>query len=99
MSGLLDKAKTASSTEEKNVKAEVKPNKKSSDGLLTKAEPVPQKTKPTKTILNDSDGPDVPMILNLSGWIIIVLGAIFSLQGGGFGLIVVLLYWHWVLGQ
>ena len=91
MSGLLDKAKTASSTEEKNVKAEVKPNKKSSDGLLTKAEPVPQKTKPTKTIPNDSDGPDVPMILNLSGWIIIVLGAIFSLQGGGFGLIVVLI--------
>ena len=31
------------------------------------------------------------MILNLSGWIIIVLGAIFSLQGGGFGLIVVLI--------
>ena len=90
MSGLLDKAKTASSTEEKNVKAEVKPNKKSSDGLLTKAEPVPQKTKPTKATLNDSDGPDVPMILNISGWIIIVLGAIFSLQGGGFGLVVVL---------
>ncbi len=90
MSGLLDKAKTASSTEEKNVKAEVKPVKKSSDGLLTKAEPVPQKTKPTKAIQDGSDGPDIPMILNLSGWVIIVLGAIFSLQGGGFGLIVVL---------
>ena len=91
MSGLLDKAKTTSTVDEKKVKAEVKPNKKSSDGLLTKAEPVPQKTKPTKAILNDSDGPDIPMILNLSGWIVIVLGAIFSLQGGGFGLIVVLI--------
>ena len=94
MSGLLDKAKTASSTEEKNVKAEVKPVKKLSDGLLTKAEPVPQKTKPTKAIQDGSDGPDIPMILNLSGWVIIVLGAIFSLQGGGFGLIVVLVVLH-----
>ena len=58
--------------------------------MLTKAEPAPQKTKPTKASINDSDGPDIPMILNISGWVIIVLGAIFSLQGGGFGLVVVL---------
>ena len=35
-------------------------------------------------------GPDIPMILNLVGWAIIVIGAIISLQGGGFGFIVVL---------
>ena len=40
MSGLLDKAKTASSPEEKSVNLEPKPVKKSTtDGLLTKANP------------------------------------------------------------
>ncbi len=91
MSGLLDKAKTASSPEEKSVNLEPKPVKKSTaDGLLTKANPTSQKAKASKPVQTNPDGPDVPMILNLAGWVIIVLGAIFSLQGGGFGLIVVL---------
>ena len=92
MSGLLDKAKTASSTDGAADKSQPKPVKKqSTEGLLTKAEPSPSKSTPTTKINQvNPDGPDVPMILNLSGWVIIVLGAIFSLQGGGFGLIVVL---------
>ena len=93
MSGLLDKAKTASPTEDKTGKTEPKPVKKSAtDGLLTKADTKPQfqAVKSKKSSSSDPDGPDIPMILNLAGWIIIVLGAIFSLQGGGFGLIVVL---------
>ena len=92
MSGLLDKAKTASSTDGEADKSQPKPVKKqSTEGLLTKAEPSPSKsTSTTKINQANPDGPDVPMILNLSGWVIIVLGAIFSLQGGGFGLIVVL---------
>ena len=92
MSGLLDKAKTASSTDGEADKSQPKPVKKqSTEGLLTKAEPSPRKSTPTTKINQaNPDGPDVPMILNLSGWVIIVLGAIFSLQGGGFGLVVVL---------
>ena len=92
MSGLLDKAKTASSTDGEADKSQPKPVKKqSTEGLLTKAEPSPSKsTSTTKINEANPDGPDVPMILNLSGWVIIVLGAIFSLQGGGFGLVVVL---------
>ena len=103
MSGLLDKAKTASSSEEKATKADTNQAKQaSSAGLLKKSDSKPQKKQASKS---DSalpktqsskagaapDGPDIPMILNLAGWIIIVLGAIFSLQGGGFGLIVVLI--------
>ena len=94
MSGLLDKAKTASPSEAKTEKVEPKPVKKSSaDGLLTKADNKTQTklVKVSQSSSADTDGPDVPMILNLAGWIIIVLGAIFSLQGGGFGLIVVLI--------
>ncbi len=103
MSGLLDKAKTASSSEEKATKADTKEAKQaSSAGLLTKADSKPQKkqaaksdSSPPKTQASKpgaaEDGPDIPMILNLAGWVIIVLGAIFSLQGGGFGLIVVLI--------
>ena len=94
MSGLLDKAKTASPSEAKTENVEPKPVKKSSaEGLLTKADNKTQAkvVKVSQTSSADTDGPDVPMILNLAGWIIIVLGAIFSLQGGGFGLIVVLI--------
>ena len=84
MAGLLDKAKTASNDEPKSSK---KPETKAeSANLLSKSKPV---------VTNDwkgsqDGGPDIPMILNLVGWAIIVIGAIISLQGGGFGFIVVL---------
>ena len=84
MAGLLDKAKTASNDEPKSSK---KPEQKADSGtLLSQSKPV---------VSNDwkgsqEGGPDIPMILNLVGWAIIVIGAIISLQGGGFGFIVVL---------
>ena len=79
MSGLLDKAKSASSDEKTPTE-----KKTQSATLLSKA-------NTANAVVVQQDGPDIPMILNIAGWVIIVLGAIFSLQGGGFGLIVVLI--------
>ena len=83
MSGLLDKAKSASSDEKTPAK-----QKSQSATLLSKANVANAST--TNAVTVQQDGPDIPMILNIAGWVIVVLGAIFSLQGGGFGLIVVL---------
>ena len=83
MSGLLDKAKSASSDEKTPTE-----KKTQSATLLSKANTA--KANTANAVVVQQDGPDIPMILNIAGWVIIVLGAIFSLQGGGFGLIVVL---------
>ena len=84
MAGLLDKAKTASNDEPKSSKkSESKPE---SAALLSKTKPAVTTSKATA----QDGGPDIPLILNLVGWVIIVLGAIISLQGGGFGFAVVL---------
>ena len=83
MSGLLDKAKSASTNE----KSTTKPKTENATLLAGK---VKSTTSNATTAVVQQDGPDIPMILNIAGWVIIVLGAIFSLQGGGFGLIVVL---------
>ena len=83
MSGLLDKAKSASTDE----KSTTKPKTENATLLAGK---VKSTTSNATTAVVQQDGPDIPMILNIAGWVIIVLGAIFSLQGGGFGLIVVL---------
>ena len=84
MAGLLDKAKTASNDEPKSSK---KPEPEAESAtLLSKSKPVV--TKELKG--SQEGGPDIPLILNLVGWAIIVIGAIISLQGGGFGFIVVL---------
>ena len=83
MSGLLDKAKSASSNEKTPTE-----KKTQSATLLSKANTA--KADTANAVVVQQDGPDIPMILNIAGWVIIVLGAIFSLQGGGFGLIVVL---------
>lgn len=83
MGGLLDKAKSASSDEKSTTKS-----KTESATLLSRE--VKSKNSNAATVAVQQDGPDIPMILNIAGWVIIVLGAIFSLQGGGFGLIVVL---------
>ena len=85
MAGLLDKAKTASNDEPKSSKKSAP--KAESATLLSKSKPVV--TKDWKE--SQDGGPDIPLILNLAGWVIIVLGAILSLQGGGFGFIVVLI--------
>ena len=84
MAGLLDKAKTASNDEPKSSKKPA--SKAGSETLLSKSKPVAT----TEVRGSQEGGPDIPLILNLSGWAIIVIGAILSLQGGGFGFIVVL---------
>ena len=84
MAGLLDKAKTASNDEPKSSKKPVP--KADSATLLSKSKPVDT----TEMKGTQEGGPDIPLILNLSGWAIIIIGAILSLQGGGFGFIVVL---------
>ena len=87
MAGLLDKAKTASNDEPKSSKSSKKSESKTeSAALLSKTKPVVATSKATA----QDAGPDIPLILNLVGWVIIVLGAIISLQGGGFGFAVVL---------
>ena len=83
MGGLLDKAKSASSDEKSTTKS------KTESATLLSGE-VKSKNSNGTTVAVQQDGPDIPMILNIAGWAIIVLGAVFSLQGGGFGLIVVL---------
>ncbi len=83
MGGLLDKAKSASSDEKSTTKS------KTENATLLSGK-VKSKNSNAATVAVQQDGPDIPMILNIAGWVIIVLGAIFSLQGGGFGLIVVL---------
>ena len=83
MGGLLDKAKSASSDEKSTTKS------KTENATLLSGK-VKSKNSNGTTVAVQQDGPDIPMILNIAGWVIIVLGAIFSLQGGGFGLIVVL---------
>ena len=86
MSGLLDKAKSASSPEEKTAT-----DKKGEPAPVISNKTSATETTATNTVAVQQEGPDIPMILNIAGWAIIVLGAIFSLQGGGFGLIVVLI--------
>ena len=87
MAGLLDKAKATNDGEEKVEKSD---NVKS--GLLSKgASKVVTTTTVTTTeasLVGDSN--DTARILGMVGWAVIFVGAIISLQGGGFGLIVVL---------
>jgi len=87
MAGLLDKAKATNDGEEKVEKSD---NVKS--GLLSKgASKVVTTTTVTTTeasLVGDSN--DTARILGMVGWAVILVGAIISLQGGGFGLIVVL---------
>ena len=69
-------------------------------GLLSKATaaeeatPVEEEAKPEAGALaaaiEQSDGPDMSTILTSVGWAVIVVGGLLSLQGGSWGLIVVL---------
>ena len=84
MSGLLDKAKSATSDE----KTTTKPKTENGASLITKA----KSTNPDATTMAaQQDGPDIPMILNIVGWVVIFIGALLSLQGGSWGLIVVII--------
>ena len=83
MSGLLDKAKSTSANEKTPTK-----EKSQSATLLSKANAT--KANTANTMVAQQDGPDIPMILNIVGWVVIFIGAILSLQGGSWGLIVVI---------
>ncbi|MDC0285598.1 hypothetical protein OAK42_00500 [Candidatus Poseidoniaceae archaeon] len=68
-------------------------------GLLSKANATEEKAETeVKTpepvsitpAVHEGSGPDIPTILKTGGWVIIVIGGLLSLQGGSWGLIVVL---------
>jgi len=71
-------------------------------GLLSKANAAEESTQqlveeetkanpaPVSNDVQQTDGPDIPTILTSVGWAIIVVGGLLSLQGGSWGLIVVL---------
>ena len=68
-------------------------------GLLSKANateekaetevktPEPASIAPT---VHEGGGPDIPTMLKTGGWVVIIIGGLLSLQGGSWGLIVVL---------
>ena len=74
MSGLLSKATAAEET--------------------TPSKPAEEEAKADTSALaqaiEQNDGPDIPTILTSAGWVVIVIGGLLSLQGGSWGLIVVL---------
>ena len=68
-------------------------------GLLSKANATEEKAetevKTSEPVsitpdVHEGGGPDIPTMLKTGGWIIIVIGGLLSLQGGSWGLIVVL---------
>ena len=68
-------------------------------GLLSKANATEEKAETeAKTLepisitpaVHEGGGPDIPTMLKTGGWVIIVIGGLLSLQGGSWGLIVVL---------
>ena len=74
MSGLLSKA---TATEESAESTPVEEESKTEAGALVQA-------------IEKSDGPDISTILTSIGWAVIVVGGLLSLQGGFWGLVVVL---------
>ena len=82
MGGLLDKANAAKEpeTDDKPLEAEPAPV------VQEKASAAPQKASTASPV---SGSPDNATKLNLAGWVIILLGAILSLQGGSWGFAVV----------
>jgi len=92
MAGLLDKAKASSGSEVKDGETS------KSSGLLSKGTPKPVTTKPlTKSVpkkestVESSGNNETAKIINIVGWSVIFIGALLSLQGGGWGLVVVVI--------
>ncbi|MGB0516266.1 MAG: hypothetical protein ACPGKR_04935 [Poseidonia sp.] len=81
MGGLLDKANAAKDSETETKATEPEP-------VVAKAaaEPAPSTSTTTSSA---AGGPDSATKMSLAGWVIILLGAILSLQGGAWGFIVV----------
>ena len=74
MSGLLSKA---NATEETTASKPAEEESKTDASALAQA-------------IEESNGPDIPTILTSIGWAVIVVGGLLSLQGGFWGLVVVL---------
>ena len=88
MAGLLDKTKATNDSEEKADKSA-----NNNSGLLSKgnaSKVVTTTTVTTTETLVNGGSNDTARIIGMVGWAVILVGAIISLQGGGFGLIVVL---------
>ena len=82
MGGLLDKANAAKEPETDDKPLEVEP----APVVQQKDSAAPQKASAASPV---SGSPDNATKLNLAGWVIILLGAILSLQGGSWGFAVV----------
>ena len=80
MGGLLDKANAA-----KEIETEAKAGEPEPVVAKSAPEPVAQKAGAS----SPSGAPDKATQISLAGWVIILLGAILSLQGGAWGFIVV----------
>ena len=80
MGGLLDKANAAKDSEIETKATEPEP-------VVAKAAAEPASS--TTTTSSAAGGPDSATKMSLAGWVIILLGAILSLQGGAWGFIVV----------
>lgn len=80
MGGLLDKANAAKEPETDTKTVEPEPV------VAQKSAPAPKTAAATST---SSGSPDNATKLNLAGWVIILVGAILSLQGGSWGFAVV----------
>ena len=80
MGGLLDKANAAKDSETETKATEPEP-------VVAKAAAEPASS--TTTTSSAAGGPDSATKMSLAGWVIILLGAILSLQGGAWGFIVV----------
>ena len=81
MGGLLDKANAASESG-----TDVKATEPEPVVIKSAPEPVAQKTA---AAVSPSGAPDKATQISLAGWVIILLGAILSLQGGAWGFAVV----------
>uniref|UniRef100_UPI003F6989A5 hypothetical protein n=1 Tax=Poseidonia sp. TaxID=2666344 RepID=UPI003F6989A5 len=82
MGGLLDKANAAKDAEI----VEETPSPVKASGHSEPPTPVVSKTASAPS---PAGNPDTAMKINLAGWVIILIGAILSLQGGAWGFIVV----------
>ena len=80
MGGLLDKANAAKDSETETKATEPEP-------VVAKVAAEPASS--TSTTSSAAGGPDSATKMSLAGWVIILLGAILSLQGGAWGFIVV----------
>ena len=83
MGGLLDKANAAKESDDgTNAEAQV------AEPKPVKAAPSPE-TQPKVVSTSSTGGPDTATQFSLAGWVVILLGAILSLQGGAWGFAVV----------